>query len=81
MCALIQTNLRFGAVWSNSSMGAFRIVSDAKFRQAGNEYFDQIAKMHRLIWIFGWAHMQEIMFPHVVPHLMAALFDNVLLAF
>ena len=74
MCALIQTSLRIGEVWSNSSIGAFRMINDAKLWQVDNEDCAQIAGMHRQadLSLCG-AHMQENTF---VVHLMAVLFDN-----
>ena len=39
--AKIQIRLRIRAVWSESSLGAFQIVKDAKFLQTDNEDSDQ----------------------------------------
>ena len=47
--AKIQISLRIRAVWSESSLGAFCIVKDAKFLHADNEDSDQTARMRRLI--------------------------------
>ena len=50
MCpAKFQISLRIHAVCSESSLGAFWIVKDAKFIHAHNEDSDQAAWMPRLI--------------------------------
>ena len=46
--AKIQIRLRIRAVWSESSLGAFWIVKEAKFIHADNEDSDQTVRM--LIW-------------------------------
>ena len=50
--AKIQIRLRTRAVWSESSLGAFRMAKDARFIHADNEDSDQTARMRRLIWVF-----------------------------
>ena len=50
--AKIQISLRIRAVWSESSLGAFRIAKDAKFVHADNESSDQTAPTRSLIWVF-----------------------------
>ena len=50
--AKIQISLRIRAVWSESSLAAFRIAKAAKFLHAHNEDFDQTARTRRLIWVF-----------------------------
>ena len=55
--AKIQISLCVCVVWSESSLGAFRITNDAKFLHSDNEYSDQIAMMGKLTWVFvGRAH-------------------------
>ena len=58
----IQINLHVGAVWSESSLGAFCIAKDAKFLHADNEDSNQTARMRSLIWVFvfrkcQWVHL------------------------
>ena len=47
--AKIQISLRIRAVWSESSLGAYRIEKGTEFLHAGNEDSDQTARMRRLI--------------------------------
>ena len=47
--AKIEISLHIRAVGSESSIGAFWIVNDAKFRHADNEDSDQTARKRRLI--------------------------------
>ena len=50
--AKIQISLRIRAFWSEYSLIAFRIAKEVKFLHADIEDSDQIARMHRLIWVF-----------------------------
>ena len=47
-----QIRLRIRAVWSESSLVAFRIAKDAKFLHADSEDSDQTVRMRSLIWVF-----------------------------
>ena len=60
--AKIQIRLRIRAVWSESSLGAFRIAKDAKFLHEDNENSVQITQMRRLIWVFFWRICQKGLF-------------------
>ena len=50
--AKTQICLRIRAVWSEFSLGTFRIAKDAKFLHVDNEDSDQTARMRWLIWVF-----------------------------
>ena len=58
--AKIQISLRIRAVWSESSLGEFGIVKEAKFLHVDNGDFNQTARMHRLIWVFVRRTCQKI---------------------
>ena len=60
--AKIQISLRIRAVWSESSLCAFRIANDAKFIRENNEDSDQTARMRRLIWVFAGRTCQKVRF-------------------
>ena len=60
--AKIQIRLRIRAVWSKSSLGAFRETKDAKFLHADNKNSDQRAQMRRLIWVFVGRMCQKMRF-------------------
>ena len=46
----IQVSLWFRIIWSESSLGAFRITNNAKCLHADDEDSDQTAEMRSLIW-------------------------------
>ena len=50
------------AVWSESSLGAFRIAKDVKFLHADNDGSDQTARMRRVIWVFTGRTCQKVSF-------------------
>ena len=55
------------AVWSESSLSAWRIFASLAIQNAPSEDSDQTARMRSLIWIRR-AHMSEGMFPDVAVH-------------
>ena len=60
--AKIQISLRIRAVWSESSLGAFWIAKDSKFRHADNDGYDWSVQMRRLIWVFAGRTCQKLRF-------------------
>ena len=60
--AMIQISLRIRAVWSESSLDAFRIAKDEKCLYTYTEDSDQTARMRRLIWIFVDRTLQKVRF-------------------
>ena len=58
----IQIRLRKCAVWSESSLGAFKIANDAKFLHADNEDSDQTVRMCSLIGVFVGRICQQVCF-------------------
>ena len=63
-----KTNLRTCAVWSESLLGSFWIVKDAKFFHADNEDSNQIMRMRWLIWVIVGCTFQRVCFFHVASH-------------
>ena len=55
-----QISLRIRAVWSESSLGAFRIDENAKTLHADNE--DSVLSLR-------WAHTSKAKFSHVAAHI------------
>ena len=66
--ANVQFSLRIRAVWSESSLGAFWIVMDAKFLNADKDDWSDCAHAQTDLSLC-WAHMQEDTFFHVALHL------------
>ena len=64
--AKIQISLRIRAVWSESSLGAFRIAKDAKILYADIEDSEQTARMRRLIWVFVRRTCQKVRFHLII---------------
>ena len=60
--AKIQIRLRIRAVWSESSLGAFEKVKDAKSLHADNGCSCQTAWMHRLVWVLIGRSCQKVRF-------------------
>ena len=60
--AKIRIILPFHAVWSESSLGAFRIAKDAQFLHVYNEDSAQTARMRSLIWVFVVRTCQKVRF-------------------
>ena len=58
----IQISLRISAVWSESSLGAFRLAKNATFLHEDNEHSNQIAWMRRLIWVFTGRTYRKVRF-------------------
>ena len=50
------------AVWSESSLGAFRIAKDAKVLYVDYELSDQTAWMRGMIWVFVGRTCQKVHF-------------------
>ena len=65
----IQISLRIRAGWSESSLGTFWIVKEAKICNVENEDSGQTAWMRRLIWVYGLTHMSAGTFSHVRAHM------------
>ena len=55
----IPVSPRIRAVWSETSLGAFQIVNDAKFLPADNEDYDQAAQTAQADLSLRFAHMSE----------------------
>ena len=60
--AKIQISLRIRAVWSESSLGAFWIVKEAKFLHADDEDSDQTAHPAQADLSLRWALYQKVRF-------------------
>ena len=60
--AKIQISLRIRAVWSESSLCAFWITTEATVPHTYNEDSDQTARMCRLIWVFVRRTCQTVRF-------------------
>ena len=58
----IQISLRIRAVWSESSLGAFWIASDAMVLPVDNEDFYQTVRMCRLLWAYVGRTCQKVRF-------------------
>ena len=71
----IQISLRISAVWSESSLGAFRIAKDAKFLYADNEDWPYCAEAQADLSL-RWAHMSEGAFPHVAVYIDQLVFHT-----
>ena len=66
--AKIQISLHIYAGWSESSLGTFWLVIDAKFLHADNEDSDRTAQMYRLIWVFVGRSHQKAHFHTLRPY-------------
>ena len=62
--AKIQVSLRICAIWSESSLGAFRMAKDVKFLHADNEDWSDSTDAQADLSLL-WAHMLEGTFSHV----------------
>ena len=63
-----QISLRICAVWSESSLPAWRNVTSYAIRNAPSADSDQTSRMRRLIWIFAWRTCQEVRSLKFVGH-------------
>ena len=57
-----QISLRIHAVWSESSLFAWRNFASLAIQNAQNVNSDQTARMRRLIWIFAWRTWPKVRF-------------------
>ena len=57
-----QISLCIHAVWSESSLSAWRDFASLAIQNAPNEDSDQTARKRRLIWIFAWRTCPKVRF-------------------
>ena len=57
-----QSSLRVRSVWSESSLGGFRMAKDADFFFYVDSETDHIARMGRLIWVFHGRSFPKVRF-------------------
>ena len=60
--ATTQIRLRIRAVWSESSLSAWRKFASSAIQNAPSEYPDQTVRMHRLVWIFAGRTCPKVRF-------------------
>ena len=72
-----QISLCILTVWSESSLGAFWIVKDAKSHHADIEDSDQTALMRRLIWVFVGRTCEKVDFLTFRFYLVCVIFTGI----